>query len=434
MFVGGDSVESVILYRQKGKSRVSKFVLAILGLTIIAVGVSFAGNADSQKKVEKIWERAFNDFGTTLSLQTVESYAPNLQYGLYAATGKEKFPNWEQELLYGKLEKKQNTLVKLVEELSKEAADENIQEASVLDHTLIIDKALEENNESTEVGIIYGENYFEKEQNEVENSQVLAQNKKMISNLKKTLSLDYLIKNFYIVDSTTSINKSVFNVEKLLKKKCTMKLNPDKPQILIYHTHGGSEAFVDSDGSKKDSVVGTGAELARILTEEYGYNVIHDETCYDIINGRIERSKGYDKSLSGVKKTLKKYPSIEVVIDLHRDSASQHQKRVTTINGKKTAKIMFFNGLSRKASGENISYLKNPNLQGNLAFSLQLEMKAMELYPDFMTKIYLKGYRYNLHLREKSLLIELGTDLNTVQEAKNAMEPLAEVLNEVLNE
>ena len=58
----------------------------------------------------------------------------------------------------------------------------------------------------------------------------------------------------------------------------------------------------------------------------------------------------------------------------------------------------------------------------------------MELYPDFMTKIYLKGYRYNLHLREKSLLIELGTDLNTVQEAQNAMEPLAEVLNEVLNE
>ena len=110
--------------------------------------------------------------GNTLSLQTVESYAPNLQYGLYAATGKEKFPNWEQELLYEKLEKKQNKLVKLVEELSKEAADENIQEASVLDHTLIIDKALEENNESTEVGIIYGENYFEKEQNEVENSQV----------------------------------------------------------------------------------------------------------------------------------------------------------------------------------------------------------------------------------------------------------------------
>ncbi|MBR3771592.1 MAG: stage II sporulation protein P, partial [Clostridium sp.] len=170
------------------------------------------------------------------------------------------------------------------------------------------------------------------------------------------------------------------------------------------------------------------------LTDDYGFNVIHDETCYDIINGKLDRNKAYDKALAALNKTLKKYPSIEVVIDLHRDEASRNQKRVTKINGEDTAQFMFFNGLSRKSSGENISYLKNPNLQGNLAFSLQLKMKAMELYPNVTTKIYLKSLRYNLHLREKSLLIELGTNLNTVAEAKNAMKPLAEVLNGVLNE
>ena len=92
---------------------------------------------------------------------------------------------------------------------------------------------------------------------------------------------------------------------------------------------------------------------------------------------------------------------------------------------------MFFNGLSRNSSGD-IDYLFNKNLQSNLAFSLQMKLKCMENYPDFAKPVYLKSYRYNMHLRERFLLIELGNENNTLQEAKNAMPPLADVLNQVL--
>ena len=93
---------------------------------------------------------------------------------------------------------------------------------------------------------------------------------------------------------------------------------------------------------------------------------------------------------------------------------------------------MFFNGLSRTISGA-IPYLYNPNLQGNLAFSLQMKCTAMEYYDGFTKPIYLKGYRYNLHLEPRSLLIELGNENNTVEEAKNAAAPLADVLDKVLS-
>ncbi len=221
-----------------------------------------------------------------------------------------------------------------------------------------------------------------------------------INKLKNSKSRSFLLKNFYITDSSTSIDNSVFNVEKLLSKDVTMKKS-EEPQILIFHTHAASEAFIDSrKGRQSDSIVGVG-------------------------------SKAYNKAADKLEATLKKYPSIEVVIDLHRDGVGNSVQRLTTIDGKKTAQVMFFNGLSRNSSG-NIEYLYNKNLQANLAFSLQLKLKCMENYPDFARPVYLKGYRYNLHMREKSLLIELGNENNTVEEAKNAMEPLAKILDQVL--
>jgi stage II sporulation protein P len=107
-------------------------------------------------------------------------------------------------------------------------------------------------------------------------------------------------------------------------------------------------------------------------------------------------------------------------------------RRITTINGKKTAQLMFFNGLSRNRKGD-ITYLKNDNLQANLAFSLQMKLKCMELYPNLAKPIYLKSYRYNLHLRKRSMLLELGNENNTLEEAKNAMPPLAKILEQVLS-
>ena len=94
--------------------------------------------------------------------------------------------------------------------------------------------------------------------------------------------------------------------------------------------------------------------------------------------------------------------------------------------------IMFFNGISRNSLDEPLYWLENPYVKQNLAFSMQLELKARDQYPGFTRNIYLKAERFNLHLRPRSLLIEAGTQLNTVEEEKNAMRPLADLLHQVL--
>lgn len=261
---------------------------------------------------------------------------------------------------------------------------------------------------------------------------ILRQKNALVEQLRESKDVDFLWKNFYIIDSTTSVTKDKFNVSKLLNQNLTMKKKKGKKQILIYHTHGASETFKNSRGNVvEDTVVGVGTELTKEL-EKRGYSVYHDMRQYDRIDGKIDRSLAYNESLDGIQKIRSENPDIRVMIDLHRDSVGKGKHTYTTIQGKKCAIVMFFNGMSRNRSG-NIAYLYNPNLQGNLAFSLQLKCKAMEYYDGFTKPIYLKGYRYNLHLEPRSLLIELGNENNTVEEAKNAAAPLADVLDKVLS-
>lgn len=252
-----------------------------------------------------------------------------------------------------------------------------------------------------------------------------------VKKLWETKDVNYLWDHFYIVDSTTSVRKKLFPVEQLLKRNLCLKPQKGKKQILIYHTHGASEAFADSRSGKiEDGVIGVG-ELLKSELEKNGYEVLHDTTKYDWMDGRIDRSKAYNVSLEGVQRQLEQNPDIQVLIDLHRDSVGKNKHTYTTINGKRSAIVMFFNGMSRNREGE-IEYLSNPNREANLAFSLQLKCHAMELFEGFTKPIYLKGYRYNLHLKERSLLIELGNENNTVEEAKNAAAPLAKVIADVL--
>lgn len=252
-----------------------------------------------------------------------------------------------------------------------------------------------------------------------------------VEQLKNSLDIEYLWNKFYIVDSTTSVTKDLFDVKKLLEMDMRLEKKKGKKQILIYHTHGASEKFSDSSDKTEDSVVGVGSVLAAEL-EKLGYGVYHDEKKYDWIDGKLDRSLAYNEALEGIQKIRKDNPDIKVMIDLHRDSVGKGKHTYTTINGKKTAIVMFFNGMSRNRSGP-IGYLENPNLQGNLAFSLQCKCKAMEYFDGFTKPVYLKGYRYNLHLEPRSLLIELGNENNTVEEAKNAAAPLANVLDKVLS-
>lgn len=248
----------------------------------------------------------------------------------------------------------------------------------------------------------------------------------LLSNLKQ---LGYLKDTFYIVNQTTKMTEGNFNAEHFLKTDLSLEKKKDTPQILIYHTHA-SEAYIDSrKGVQEDTVVGMGDLLAEYLTEKYGYVVLHDKTVFDKKNGVDNRSNAYNEALTYMEQLLEENPGIEVIIDLHRDAGA---KRVATIQGKQVAKVMLFNGLSRNTSGE-LDYLPNKNLLYNLAFSFQMKLIGDEMYPGLMNKIFLKDYRYNMHLTERYLLIELGTSNNTVEEASNAMEPLADVLAQVLS-
>ena len=223
------------------------------------------------------------------------------------------------------------------------------------------------------------------------------------------------------------------NAARFLAEDMRISKETEGPQILIYHSHS-QETFRDSrEGIQADSIVGVGDYLTSLLTEKYGYQVLHITDRFDLAGGKLDRNAAYDYARERVEELLQKNPSIEVLIDLHRDGVAEGKRLVTQINGKDTAKIMFFNGISHTISQGAVEYLPNPYIEDNLAFSFQLEYQAALYYPTFYRGIYLAGLRYNLHLRPKSLLVEAGAQTNTVQEVKNAMEPLADILNRVLN-
>ena len=241
---------------------------------------------------------------------------------------------------------------------------------------------------------------------------------------------DFLIKHFYTVHSSTTAKREEMDAAVLTGMDLSMKKDPSVPQILIYHTHS-QETYADyATGNKKATVVELGSRLTALL-EEKGYQVIHDTTSYDMAAGKLDRNHAYNYALDGIMGILQKYPSIQVVLDLHRDGVKESLHMVRTVNGKATAPIMFFNGMSQTPEGE-IEYLKNPYKTENLAFSLQMQLLAEEKYPDLTRKIFLKGLRYNLHVRPRSALIEVGAQTNTLEEALNAMEPLADLLDQVL--
>lgn len=249
--------------------------------------------------------------------------------------------------------------------------------------------------------------------------------------IDKLRDFEYLLSNFYTVDSSTMIGAEQLNVDDLLGRNMKISREGNEPKILIFHTHS-QETFVDSvPGDISTGIVGIGQYLTELLNAK-GIPTLHDFGVYDIINGKLDRSEAYENAEASIRPILEANPSIEVAIDLHRDGVAETTHLVTQINGKPTARIMYFNGLSRSRTNGDITYLYNPYIQDNLAFSLQMQLASERMYPGFVRHIYLKAYRYNLHLLPKSLLIEAGAQTNTVEEMKNAMEVLADTLCEVL--
>ena len=246
--------------------------------------------------------------------------------------------------------------------------------------------------------------------------------------MEQLKDFNFLISQMYIVPARAQVLESDLVAEEMLAKDMTIKGTNDKPQILVYHTHS-QEAFADSVAGQGMTIIQVGDYLTELL-RGYGFNVIHCTDSFDVdVNGNLDRSNAYVNALPAVQQILEDNPSIEVVLDIHRDGLPEGvDKLVTNINGKDTAKIMFFNGLSRSSAAGEIDYLYNRYRSENIALSFQAKLKAMEYYPDFTRKNYLDAYQYNLHVKDKAMLIEVGAQNNTFAEAKNAMEPLADIL------
>ncbi len=300
-----------------------------------------------------------------------------------------------------------------------------IESEDILEEIRLLEGRDEDQKDLDDENIITDE-MIEEDQKETEQEETNDAEKRLLE--EKLKDFDYLVSRFYSIDKTTTIGSDQLDAVKMASVDLVVPKNPDIAQILIYHTHS-QEGYKDTaPGDESKTVVALGEKLAKEL-EAFGYGVMHDRTSFDKEN----RDYAYSNAEPVIQKLLDDNPSIEVVIDVHRDGVGENTHLVTEIDGKQTAQFMFFNGLSRTTANGDIEYLKNPYINDNLAFSFRLQLAANEMYPGLARRIYLKGYRYNMHFRPKSILVEVGAQTNTYEEAENAMKPLAEILNKVLS-
>lgn len=273
--------------------------------------------------------------------------------------------------------------------------------------------------------------YQEPEEKETVPQQSLLEAAAQVIPLDNLLSYEYVLENFYVVPSVTTLRREVLDLEKISGTDVTIEKNSEKPQILIFHTHS-KETFSDSNINNK-TIVDVGDYLTQLLTG-YGYNVMHLTESFDFVNGVLDRSEAYTYANKRLDEILEENPSIQVVIDLHRDGVAEDKRLVTEINGKATAKIMLFNGISYTNEQGDIDYLYNPYITENLAMTYKMYLLGKIHYPSLFRCIYISGYRYCLHHVPRSMLIEAGAQTNTFEEVYNAMEPLAELIDKELTE
>lgn len=232
--------------------------------------------------------------------------------------------------------------------------------------------------------------------------------------------------------SATEINVA----EELSRRPDVTLQDTDKPQVLIVHTHT-SEAYMESftgsyptsfsarTDNPAHSVIAVGDEIARTLNNA-GIVTIHDTTFHD-----DPAYKGaYSRSLATMEKYLEKYPSIQVILDVHRDCLEQADgtklKPTVTVNGKKAAQIMIVSGCDDNGT------LGYPDWEYNLRFGLRIQKSLAEKYPGLARPLYCWNIRYNQHLRHGALLVEFGTEANTYDEVQYSGELFADCLTDVL--
>lgn len=237
--------------------------------------------------------------------------------------------------------------------------------------------------------------------------------------------------NFYVKNNTSY----KLDIGKTLNSKLGFKLEKNsKIQVLIYHTHT-CESYLDCDtgyyysdyyprtADSRYNVTRVGNAIAEEL-KKGGIGVIHDTTVHDLsYNGSYERSR------KTVEKNLEKYPDIKVTLDIHRDSIGDSNYKVKptfTYNGKKAAQIMIMSGY------DAYKWYNFPNWNYNLRFALKLQQKCQSKFGGMTRPLNFGNFAYNMNVNTGSLLIEVGTDSNTLEEAVYSGKLLGQALCEVL--
>ena len=227
-------------------------------------------------------------------------------------------------------------------------------------------------------------------------------------------------------DTKDDTTKLVAAKKKMNDSTSTDNKATNKPLVLIYHTHA-TESFKDKTNkgtyrsrNNNENMVAVGKEMVNVLKNEYGIESIHDTAQHDYPS----YNTAYDNSLKSAEKILKDNPSIKYVFDIHRDglpSSNNNVKYKAKVGSTNVAKVMIVLGMDHKNSGKNLKFADKVNNQFD------------KMYPSICLGVTKREpYRYNQWLSSNSILFEVGSNLNNLQDSKNTAKLMGRVVGEVI--
>ncbi len=250
----------------------------------------------------------------------------------------------------------------------------------------------------------------------------------------KTKGATDIYGNVRVKNNTES---KTLDIQNILSQKLDIRIDKTKPAVLIFHSHTSESYemierewyacdYTARSNDENRNIVRVGTEIADYL-ENLGYTVIHDKTIHD-----EDYSSSYPKSRKTIENHLKEHPEIKIILDIHRDAITQDNgekiKPVNTINGKKAAQLMIITGVEE---GKVEDF---PDWEYNLQFALHLQNKCETMFPGLMRPVLFSQRKYNMDMTRFSLLIEMGSEANTLEEACYSGRMLAAALASLMEE
>lgn len=276
--------------------------------------------------------------------------------------------------------------------------------------------------------------------------------RELIKNAEKTASKDKAggkirekqytnegVTDEYSLVRLKNVNKTQINLKSILNEKIDLSVSKEEPSVLIFHTHTTetyqmldrnfySDSFKTRTNDKNQNMVRVGKAIVEEI-EKAGFKAIHDTEIHD-----SKYTGAYSKSRVSVENYLKKYPSIQIVLDIHRDAISDSDgtkvKPVAKVKGKKAAQIMLISGCQEE--GNPITNL--PDWRYNLTFAVHFQEKLEELFEGITRPLYFCPRSYNMNVTHCSLLVEVGSDSNTLEEAVYTGKCIGTAISEILKE